>query len=146
MVALGLQMGRASVQAQSEAAPAASIAPYSQQLEELARTYRGQVQEYQTKERAYIIAKTDFIQLETLASLESAIQASRELTIIRNQVLETYLQQLRVTLVATPGIEVPVKERATDRLEILLEVLDLHRQAAAQAETRAELDLTSRWV
>lgn len=140
-------VGLLEVRAQSpEATPvseatdsAVPVTPYDDQLAELAKSYRGQLEEYRSKEQGYTIARADFLQLQTLASLENLLVAIREATVIRDQVLVTYLQQLRITLVATPGIEVDAKERTLEKLETLIEVIELHQQVATNAQDRAQV-------
>lgn len=109
------------------------------QLLDLAKTYRGQLTEYQQAEKQYELAIAQYQQLNTLAALETAVNATQQLLLVRDQVLITYLRQVRIYLIDTEGINIDVKNRTIDRLDILLELLTQHIRQVERVEDRLQV-------
>jgi hypothetical protein len=112
----------------------------TQQLDSLRTTYRTQLAAYRNDERAYTIAKEQYAQLQTLASLEEAVKATQKVMIARAALLETYFQMLKITLQNTPGIEVPMKNDHLEAIDFILDELHKHRLAVEKATDRTSVD------
>jgi len=107
------------------------ISPAQAQVEDsalitLKASYRGQLLEYQTAESQFLLAKGQYTQLNTLASLEDLLQASQQLMFKRSQILLTYFKLLETNLVLSQGIELSVKE------SLLSEIRSTQDQLATQ--------------
>lgn len=106
---------------------------------ELRILYRDQVEAYRSAERAFVIAKGQFEQVQTLNSLEEAVKATKSVFFERSRVLVTYLELVVLTLQKTQGVELSLKERSLDGLnKVLLEVIE-HQKAIEAANTRDEM-------
>lgn len=111
----------------------------NEQLADLARSYRGQMLEYTVAEKEYLLAVTQYQQLNTLAALEQAVVATRQASLIRDLVLITYMQQLRLHLLQTQGIEVGVKSRTLERIENMITAVQLHHDETQKVADRVQL-------
>ncbi len=100
----------------------------SKDIRQLKLQYRGELEEYRNLENLYLIAKDQYYKLGTLASLEDAVQKTKETMNSRGKVLETYLRLLRLNLLSQPGIELPEKKIAEQSLLSALQKLEQHRQ------------------
>jgi hypothetical protein len=109
------------------------------ELEALRITYRSQLEAYRDQERQHSIAKEQYAQLKTLASLEAAVVTTRQVLITRAEVLDTYLTILRLTLQAQPGIDVSRKERLLIELDSLRQSLGQHKAQVEQVNERIAL-------
>lgn len=102
------------------------------EIAEVERTYRGQLAEYRTAADQFNIAKGQFAKLNTLASLEVAVQDGRKALLLRDQVLLTYLKLIELKLLEADGINLEEKEIA------------LERTRALQRDFQAHYDLTNK--
>lgn len=107
-------------------------------IAEVRRTMNGQLAEYRTAAQAFTIAQGQFKQLNTLSSLESAIQATRLVYEKRAAVLRTYLELLRLELLNTNGVDPQFEEYALVGIEKLDAGLQRHID-----QTRLSLDRQS---
>ena len=73
------------------------------QIADVRATYRSQLEQYRTAERKYVLAKEQYLKLNTLVSLEDAVKATREAMLARDQVLTSYLTLLRLLLIDATG-------------------------------------------
>lgn len=83
------------------------------------RTYSGQLSEYRQAENQFLISKSQFEQLNTLSSLEVAVQDYRKVLSLRDQVLLTYLKLIELNLLETEGINQEEQEIALERTRAL---------------------------
>jgi hypothetical protein len=112
---------------------AASVIVYekeslSKDILQLKLQYRSELEEYRRLENLYIIAKDQYHNLGTLASLEDAVQKTQEAMDSRSKVLRTYLRLLRLKLLSQPGIELPDKKDAEQSLLSALQKIEQHQQ------------------
>lgn len=98
------------------------------EIAEVRRTYKGQLAEYRQANDQYTIAKGQFEQLNTLASLEVAVQDFRKVLSLRDQVLLTYLKLIELELLEADGINLEEKDIA------LAETKDLQREFLAHKD------------
>lgn len=85
--------------------------------------YKEQILQYQTAYRQFSLTKADFKKLDTLASLEKAIIATREAYRSRNELLLTYIDQLLLELYHTPSFEQATTSEYVNRfLQLKIEV------------------------
>lgn len=124
----------ATVSAQELVAP-----PLDQELLTLGNTYRGQLAEYREAERAFQIASQQYLQLNTLVSLENALQNMKRAMVLRDQVLITYLTILQRQLSSATGINLDQKNNLSTALGIQLEELRNHLQTVEAADTRDQI-------
>lgn len=111
-----------------------------QDIAELKRTLLGQLEEYSQQERKYNIAVNQYKTLKTLKSIEDAVGAAREAMLLRNQVLETYLNLLRLKLINSQGIELAEKQKAREWLERDINDLREFTQRVEPVNDRVQLN------
>jgi len=109
------------------------------QTEEILRLrelYRDQVERYRTLEREFSVNKNQYAQLQTLQSLEKAVVSTREVLLIRGDVLITYFELMRASLEDTEGIDLVQKKEIIDKLIDHITVLKEHRTYLELTVTR----------
>jgi len=111
----------------------------AQTLTTLKETYRGQLAEYRDAERSYQIASQQYLQLNTLVSLESAVQGMKKTMVLRDQVLITYVTILQTQLSISTGINLDQKTTLSTSLEAQLLGLKAHLVTAQAAETKEQV-------
>ncbi len=129
--------------------PTASTAPVTStyrkesienDIEEVKRSYRGQLEEYRRLDQQYRVALQEWENLNTLSSLEQAVQATRKAMDMRDQVLLTYVELLRLELIHAEGINLTHKEIAVTNLEELKKALTRHKEGVQVANDRASIN------
>ena len=119
------------------ATPGASVS----QSVELKNLFRNQLEQYQLAEREYDLYKQQYKQLQTLASLERAVQATRAVLIRRSEVLTTYFDLLFDQLKTAPGIDPAKQQELNQEITELVENLRSQKiQAEAVADKQAVAD------
>jgi len=113
------------------------------ELIKLNDTYRGQLSEYRLAERNFLIARDQYNQLQTLASINEVVESARTVMSLRNQVLITYLDLLRINLIAAEGVEISLKQLVLERLETQRKWLQAHQQALAATSDREQFNRLS---
>ena len=108
---------------------------FQEEIAEVKRSLNGQLAEYRTAEQEFGILRGQFSQLNTLSSLEAAVQATRNVMEIRATVLRTYLTLLRLELLNTTGVKLEYREYSLDEIERLDTALIRHID-----QTRLSLD------
>jgi len=98
--------------------------------------YRNQLETYRAQEKTYQVAQNQLDQLQTLAALEEAVQATKQVMITRDQVLQTYFKLVRLKLIDTHGVSIEEKTAAIFDLAQLETELATHQQAMAQVTDR----------
>jgi hypothetical protein len=109
------------------------------QIADVRATYRSQLEAYRTAERQYLLTKEQFLKLNTLASLEEAVKATRAAMVARDQVLTSYLTLLRLTLIDATGVNLTQKEPTLVELDAVLVSLATHTQTVTAASDRYQL-------
>lgn len=129
----------------TDQSPAPVPAPpnFEQELSVLRQTYRGQLAEYRDAERSYQIAAQQYVQLNTLVSLESAVQHMKKAMVLRDQVLITYLSILRTQLSFATGINLDQKQVLETEVQTKLTQLKDHLQTAETAANKDEVTLVA---
>ena len=89
------------------------------EMEQLQAQYKSYLSVYRNTSGQYEISVAQYFQLETLASLEKAIQDIRQVMVARNQVLDTYVKILRLELTDTHGPTLSDKQQAITDLEAI---------------------------
>lgn len=107
-------------------------------IAETKRSYTGQLEEYRQLNQQFIVARQQFVQLGTLTSLEASVQATQKLTIMRDQVLLTYVRLLELELQASSGVEVGLKDQAVRLLSETNKAITRHLE-----NTKTSLDRQS---
>lgn len=113
-----------------------SPSPESTELANLRAKYRTELSIYRTDEREFSIAKEQYLKLQTLAALESSVQATRKVMLSRTAVLQTYLEILRLMVSNTSGIDVDEKAALIQQLGNGIDRLKTHQQRVEQAVDR----------
>ena len=88
------------------------------EIEKIKESYRGELTEYRDAEKEFTIAKDQYQQLQTLASINKVTEAARKVFTLRDQVLITYLNLQRNNIYAAEGIELSLKELVISRIEV----------------------------
>lgn len=103
--------------------------------------YRDQVEVYRNSEKNYGIAKTNFEQVQTLASLEEAVNATRTVMADRLRVMVTYAELIDAVLVETNGIELDIKDQTHKDLVGMINLLKIQQDNVAVANDRGAMAL-----
>lgn len=103
-------------------------------------TYRTQLDSYRTRERAYTIAREQYLQLQTLKALEDAVAATRQAMIERADVLITYFELQKAEVETQAGLSAEDRARLLNDLELMIDALSAHREGVVEAQDRAELE------
>lgn len=111
----------------------------SQDIFDLQRSYRGQLDEYRRYEREYRLAFEQHAKLQTLASLEALVQATHRVMATRILVLETYFRLMRVTVLDAEGINLQHKERLLAATDEALTRIGTHKEVVARSQNRTAL-------
>lgn len=109
------------------------------ELEAKKVTYRALFATYLTTEREFSIAKQQYKQLNTLASLETAVKAGRAALLARNDVLLAYVDILDLSLRDAQGIEVNLKEQAIDDLTQITADIGTYDAVVDRIQSRDDL-------
>jgi len=115
----------------------------SQEQTLLQTFYRDQLETYRAKEKNYQLAQAQLKQLNTLAALEEAVQATKQVMLARDQVLQTYFKLLRLKLIDTHGVPLVEKTSAINDLAQLENNLKTHEQETNQISDRFTLAQSS---
>lgn len=160
VVLLGLAGVAAKVQAQEAVAqspasdsavevmssPEASPAEVSEQaslndaINAQTTAYRAELEKYRTVERNYTVAKGQFKQLSTLASLETAITATQDALAARDRVLLEYFKLLDLQLQNAQGIDVTDKATALTQVAAQRQQVADHLARVEKLSTRVEIN------
>lgn len=94
----------------------------------LKASYQAQLENYLYQEKLYRIAYDQYKQLQTLVSIEDLTQKAKTLGLSRDEVLISYLDLLRLNLIATEGIELSLKSKYLSQLESSIVYLKEHQE------------------
>jgi len=108
----------------------------SEESQRLIRVYQDQYEQYRQTERDFTTAQAQYVQLGTLASLETAVVSSREIMLDRTDVLITYHELLAATLVESVGVELQLKQETLGQLQQAIESLKTIRADIANSNDR----------
>ncbi len=98
------------------------------EISALKATYQTQLENYLYQEKLYKIAYDQHKQLQTLVSIEDLTQKAKALGLSRDEVLISYLDLLRLNLIATEGIELSLKSKYLSQLESSIVYLKEHQE------------------
>lgn len=115
----------------------------SEESQRLIRVYQDQYEGYRQTEREFATAQAQYLQLNTLASLESAVVSSREIMLERTDILITYHELLAATLVESIGVELELKQDTLGQLQESIEDLKKIREEIAASEDRFEIQVVN---
>lgn len=111
----------------------------SQEIFDLERSYRGELDEYRRYEREYQLAFEQYAKLQTLSSLETLVQATHRVMTTRGLVLHTYFRLLKLTVIDAEGINVQHKERLLSRLDESIARIETHRALLEKSQNKTAL-------
>jgi len=116
---------------------------YEQELQDLTVEYKNLLNTYVQAEADFKFAQAQYNQLQTLAAMEEAIEASKKVFIARDEVLIRYAKILKLKLYLTYGVYLPRKQAQIDQLDELIGQLEIHLQTTQAVTTRDELMQTT---
>jgi hypothetical protein len=135
--------------ASASPAPVVSAPPSVQQQEnaastdakiaEVRTTYRNFLSIYRNDEKNFQIAKSQNVQLNTLASLEGAVRATRQVMLSRDDVLISYLMLLQLNLAQTKGIDISLKNSQLSAIDAVVKDVKKHRLGVDAAVDRSKI-------
>ncbi len=102
-------------------------------------TYQSQLETYLYQDKMYRIAYDQYKQLQTLVSIEDLNQKAKTLGIYRDDVLVSYLDLLRLNLVATEGIELSLKTKYLSQLEATIAYVKNHKEILKNLNERDQV-------
>ncbi len=111
---------------------------------ELARkTYVDTLDQYRTKEQKFFIIREQYKQLQTLASLEDAVKAAKDVQIARIDTLLSYFSTLQLYVNNLKGADLQKKMDLSGRLQQVILELGIAKQQVQKATDRIALDKLS---
>lgn len=113
----------------------------TEKIRQLRILYRDQVEVYRKSEKDFSIAKTNHEQVQTLAALEEAVNATRTVMADRLRVMITYAELIDAVLVETNGIELDIKEQTHSELVGMINLLKIHQENVQVAKDRPAMAL-----
>lgn len=115
----------------------------TQRIKDLRVLYRDQVETYRSSEKAFLIAKTNFEQVQTLSSLEEAVKSTQLVMTQRSNVMITYLELLDAVLIETNGVELDLKDQSKTELIGLINLLKINQENITLSKDRRAMVLLS---
>jgi hypothetical protein len=113
---------------------------YQTTKQALLKTFKSQIISYQAAYKQFTLAKKQYEQLETLESLNSAIEATKQVVLKRNEVISTYIEILHLELIQRqPSLHPNLRGQTIKRTEQLMTQLAEFRQDVASAVSREDL-------
>jgi len=113
----------------------------TERIAQLRVLYRDEVEAYRNAEKAFTIAKTNFNQVQTLAALEEAVNATQKVMFERSRVMITYLELIDAVLIETKGIELDLKNQTHIELTGLINTLKIHQENIVVSKDRQAMVL-----
>ncbi|MDH5533219.1 MAG: hypothetical protein OEX81_02190 [Candidatus Pacebacteria bacterium] len=110
------------------------------EIAEVRRSYKGQLAEYRQANDQFIIAKGQYEKLNTLASLEVAVQDVRKVLSLRDQVLLSYLKIIELELLEADGINLEEKTIALEETKDLQRDFLAHKDLVDNAIDRVAVN------
>lgn len=98
--------------------------------------YRQEIEGYRAAVREFRLARTQFGQLQTLASLEAAVQATRRVFLVRTIVLGTYLESVVLRVEIAEGLTPAERSLLLSDLREAQRDLTFHYQTIEEAHDR----------
>lgn len=113
-----------------------------EEIATLKATYQSQLENYLYQDKLYRIAYDQYKQLQTLVSIEDLTQKAKTLGLSRDEVLISYLDLLRLNLIATEGIELSLKSKYLSQLESTIVYLKEHQENLKNLNEREPVSLS----
>ncbi len=113
-----------------------------EEITTLKATYQSQLENYLYQDKLYRIAYDQYKQLQTLVSIEDLTQKAKTLGLSRDEVLISYLDLLRLNLIATEGIELSLKSKYLSQLESTIVYLKEHQENLKNLNEREPVSLS----
>lgn len=113
------------------------------QLELTRKTYVDTLDQYRNKEQKFFVIREQYKQLQTLASLEDAVKASKDVQIARIDTLLAYFNTLQLYVNELRGADLQKKQDVSQRLQQVVLELGISKQQVQKATDRIALDKLS---
>lgn len=140
LIVLGmLFLGSSKFVAAQQQASVTSRQSLESEIAIVERTYRGQLEEYRQLEQKFVVARQEYKQLNTLSSLESAVQSTKQVMSMRDQVLGTYFRLLELRLLNSEGIDLELKQAGLVSVRDIQTQLLAHKEATQLSNERDEI-------
>jgi hypothetical protein len=112
--------------------PFQTPSPASAKLDALRERYKTELTIYRSDERAHELAVSQYVQLRTLVSIETAVKATQKVLSSRNDVLQTYLEMLVIVVEDTPGIDITEKSTLLTELRQAFEQIEQYEEQSVK--------------
>lgn len=121
----------------------AQDAIHPSELELARKTYVDTLDAYRSKEQKFFVIREQYKQLQTLASLEDAVKASKDVQISRIDTLLAYFNTLQLYVNDLKGADLQKKADISQRLQQVVLELGISKQQVQKATDRIALDKLS---
>lgn len=121
----------------------AQDAAHPAELELTRKTYVDTLDQYRNKEQKFFVIREQYKQLQTLASLEDAVTASKDVQIARIDTLLAYFNTLQLYVNDLKGADLQKKMDISGRLQQVILELGIAKQHVQKATDRIALDKLS---
>lgn len=112
---------------------------FEQEIQDLTIEYKSGLEVYEEKKNKLDFAKAQYEQLQTLASLEEAVDVGREFFVARDEVLLSYAKLLRLKLYTSFGIFLKTKQDKIAAMDDLISRLEKHNQNSKKIESKDDI-------
>lgn len=117
-----------------------ALAQTPAEIELAKEAYLNQADEYRKRESAYLLSRSTYQQLKTLATLEEAIINLKKVQESRITTLQRFLTALRLLVLDARGLEVQTKTKQLENIDSALKTLDAAAIDLAKANDRITLN------
>ena len=113
---------------------------YQTEKQALLKTFKSQIINYQIAYKQFVLAKKQYDKLETIESLNGAIEATRQVVLKRNEVISTYIEILHLELIQRqPSLDPALRGQTIKETEALLDRLAKFHQEVESVVSRKDL-------
>jgi len=120
-----------------------NTSPTQTEEERANQDYLFQFSSYTEAHQAYITAKEAYQKFGTITSQQEAVQKTKIVLILRAEVIRTYLQRLKLRLIAQRELDSIQRESQVGKLEATQAFLETHKQNIDKIKNLAEVNTES---
>ncbi len=138
------EQGAQIIQISHEASPSAKPTPqapdWQAEISAVEKTMRGQLEEYRTAYRAFLVARDQYSKLETLQSINELVIAWKKVMDKRIMVMQSYFSLLKLHLHKTAGFDSLRKDTLLKEIDLDLAIMQSHQSNLHSTENRALIE------
>lgn len=126
--------------ASPSATPTPQIPDWSAEITATAKTMHGQLEEYRTAYRTFLVARDQYSKLETLKSINELIITWKKVMDKRVMVMQSYFYLLKLHLHKLEGLNSLRKQTLLNQIDLDLKVMQSHQSNLDSTNNRAVVE------